>query len=423
MVLETQITNVFLKKVLLSLLIGALLGLEREYTKHQEVVGIRTFSLISLLGGIASIFAQDILKNPYIILVGLIAVSAFSLLLYFEAIKELESPGFTTNIAIILAYLLGASAGYGLFLESVFLSVVIAIVLYSRERMHKIVDQLSEKEVTDLLEFTVVLGIIYPLLPPEPIKVMGITLPLQTVWGLIVMISLINFASFLGSRYLKTRYEVPLISFFGGLISSSGTTASLATHFKNNKKLKPTIVSGFLLMTGALLIKTLGVASAFNPDSAKYLIPALIAGIIPLVTWAYYKHVKSEGKGEMDIESSFHIKKAAKYGLAILVLIMIVEIAQEITPELVIVTAFIAGTVTSTSMTLSLISLSLGGAIALPTFVLGIIMAAAGSYIGDYIILIVGDSREIIRSTWVQVTISAALMLVTFFSMVQYLGI
>lgn len=423
MVLETQLTQVFLKKVFLSLLIGALLGLEREYTKHQEVVGLRTFSLISLLGGITSIFAQDIINNHYVVLIGLIAVSAFSLLLYFEAVREPESPGFTTNIAIILAYLLGASAGYGLFLESVFLSVVIAVVLYSRERMHRIVDQLSKKEVTDLLEFTVILGIIYPLLPPESVEVMGIALPLQTVWGLIVIISLINFASFLGSRYLKTRYEVPLISLFGGLISSSGTTASLATHFKENKKIKKTITSGFLLMTGALLIKTLGVASIFNPASAKYLLPALIAGIVPLVALAYYKHVKSEEKEDMEIESPFHIKKAAKYGLAILVLIMVMEIAQEITSELVILTAFIAGTVTSTSMTLSLISLSLGGTITLSTFVIGIIMAAIGSYIGDYIILALGDAKEIIKSTWIQITVSAALMLSIFFLMIHYLGI
>lgn len=335
----------------------------------------------------------------------------------------MEYPGFTTNIAIILTYLLGAAAAYGLFLESIFLTVVISIVLYSRERMHKIVDQLSEKEVTDLLEFTVVLGIIYPLLPPEPVKVIGIALPLQTVWSLIVIISLINFASFLGSRYLRTRYEVPLISFFGGLISSSGTTASLATQFKNNKKLKKTITSGFLLMTGALLIKTLGVASIFNPASAKYLVPALVAGLIPLISVAYYKHIKSKGKGEMEIESPFHIKKAAKYGLAILVLIMVVELAQKIAPELVIITALIAGTVTSTSMTLSLISLSLGGVIALPTFIFGIIMAATGSYIGDYAILIVGDSKEIIQSTWIQVTISVILMLVTFFFMIGYVGI
>lgn len=386
-------------------------------------MGLRTFALISLLGGILSILSQQIIGNPYAVLIGLGIISIFSVLLYIEAIKELDSPGFTNNIAVILAYLLGSAAGYGLFLEAVFLSVTIAIVLYSRERLHEVVEQMTKKEVIDLLEFAVVLGIIYPLLPPNPVEVLGIMLPLQTVWFLIVVISMINFTSFLGSRYLKSRYEVPLISFLGGLISSSGTTASLATQLKCNKKLKKTISSGFLLTTGALLIKNLGVASIFNPKSAKFLIPSLIGGLIPLVIIAYYMNIKSNEKGQMQIESPFHIKKAAKFGLAILVLIAVVKIAQGINPNLVILTAFIAGTITSTSMTLSLISLSLSGAIALPTFLVGVVMATLGSYIGDYLILIIGDAKEIIKSTWIEVIVSMVLMVITFSIILAYIGI
>lgn len=287
--------------------------------------------------------------------------------------------------------------------------------------MHRIIEQMEEKEVQDLLEFAVILGIIYPLLPPNPIEVLGITIPLQTVWFLIVIISLINFFSFLGSRYLEATYEVSLISFLGGLISSSGTTASLATQFKQNKDLKRTIAAGFLLTTAALIIKNLGIASIFNPSSAGYLLPVLLAGIIPLIPIAIYKASKSNGEGKMEIESPFHIKKAAKFGLAVLIFIAVVKVVEGIAPELVIITAFIAGTITSTSMTLSLVSLSIQGAIATNTFLLGVTMATLGSYVGDYILLIIGDAGEIVKSTWIEVTASMVLIVSALILTIAYL--
>lgn len=422
MAIETQITSMFLKKVLLGLLVGALLGLEREYTKSQEVVGVRTFSLLSLLGAVSVIISQKMLQNFIPFLLGFLSALGFSLLLYFKAIEEERRPGFTTNVAIVLSYMLGAAAGYGLFLESVFLSVLISIVLYSRERMHKIVEDMTEKEVKDLLEFSVVLGIIYPLLPAEPVKMLGLTLPLQTVWILLVIISMINFISFIGSRYLQLKYEVPLISLLGGLISSTGTSASLTTQLKQSKGLENTITAGFLLVTAALLVKTLGISSIFNPAAAKFLVPPLIVGIIPLIGMAYYKIKGEEKKGEMKIESPFHIKKAAKFGLAILILIIIVDIVKGVSPELVLLTSFLAGTFTSTSMILSLITLSLGGRIELPTFTLGVVLATLGSLIGDYIIVKIGGAGEIIKMTWKTVLISTAATLLSLLILIKYFG-
>lgn len=423
MTLEIQLTDLFLQKVVLSLLVGALIGLEREYTKDHGKVGVRTFSLISLLGGVTAIFSQQITQSIYVVLIGLIIVCVFSTLLYFETIKDLSSPGFTTNITIVLAYLLGASAGYGLFMESIFLSVLIAVVLFSRERMHNLVENLTEKEVTDLLEFAVVLGIIYPLIPTEPIQIIGIPIPLKTVWALIVIISLINFASFIGSRHFKASYEVPLVSFLGGLVSASGIAASISTQLKENKGLEKTLTGGFLFAASALIIKNLGFASALNTASAKFLILPMVISIIPLLVLAFYKTREASEKSEMKITSPFHIKKAAKFGVAILLLIIIVEITQEISSGAVILTAFIAGTVSSTSMTLSLISLSLGGSITLTTFVLAEITTTVGSFLGKFFILDMGKTRTLIKNTLIPISISIALLLISFTAIYILIGV
>lgn len=421
MALEIQITKTFLEKILLSLVIGALIGLEREYTKNQEVVGIRTFSLVSLLGAVSVIVSKNIFNNFYVVLIGLIAVCGFSLFLYFSSIERGFSVGFTTNVAIIFAYIVGLIAGYGLFMEAVFVGVIIAIILYSRERMHELVEHMTKKEVNDLLEFAVVLGIVYPLIPTEPIHVLGVALPLHTVWLLIVTISLINFFSFIGSRYLKTEYEMPIVSFLGGLISTTGISASLATQFKNNKRLKNTIASGFLFAASAILIKNLLIASVFNTAAIKYLIPPMVICVAFLISIVLLKTKKDREKSKLNIKSPFHIRKAVEFGVATLVLITIIELVKGISPELVIVTALIGGIVSSTAITLSLVSLSLGGAIALPTFLFGIVMATIGSLLGNYIYLSIGKAKEIIKLTWKSILSTAFLLLATFITLFIYL--
>ncbi|MFH1257697.1 MAG: MgtC/SapB family protein, partial [Candidatus Micrarchaeota archaeon] len=48
-----------LQKLVLAVAIGAIVGLEREHTKKQTLLGLRTFSLISLLGMILTELSKD----------------------------------------------------------------------------------------------------------------------------------------------------------------------------------------------------------------------------------------------------------------------------------------------------------------------------------------------------------------------------
>ncbi len=421
MVIESQITQMFLEKIVLALVIGALLGLEREHAKSQDIVGVRTFSLLSLFGVVTVLLSQSIFQNHYLVVIGFITVCAFSLFLYPSTKDKEFSFGFTTNIALIFSYLLGSMVGYGLLIESVFIAVIVALILYSRRRIHKFVHHLTEKEVSDLLSFAILLGIIYPLLPSDPVTLFNIALPLQTVWFLIVIISLINFGSFLGSRFLKAECGVPLSSFMGGLVSATGTAASLSTQLRENKGLKKTLAAGFLFAISALIIKNLGFASLMVFESSRYLVIPLVLGALPLILLGIYRSRNGENGASLSLESPFNVQKATKFGLAILGLIIFVELVKNISPEAVIVTSFLVGIVSSTSMTLSLVSLSLSGSISLSTFLFSIITATLGSFLGNHIILIMGKAKEIVKATIVPVVISLIILLVSFLSIYFFL--
>lgn len=64
--------------VILSLSLGALIGSQREIKKQQnklyDFAGFRTFTFISLLGYMLGFISKEILKNYYIILIGLIGI-------------------------------------------------------------------------------------------------------------------------------------------------------------------------------------------------------------------------------------------------------------------------------------------------------------------------------------------------------------
>jgi uncharacterized membrane protein YhiD involved in acid resistance len=92
-----------LQPFLVALAIGLLLGFERERSHKRTLpAGSRSFALLALLGAVAATF------GPWAVIAGLVGVTALMALAYFRT--SAEDPGTTTEIAAVVAYLLGALA-------------------------------------------------------------------------------------------------------------------------------------------------------------------------------------------------------------------------------------------------------------------------------------------------------------------------
>lgn len=405
--------EIFLQKVILSILVGALLGLEREYTKKQVIVGLRTFSLISLLAAITVILSEKFMFGNYLIsIIGFIFVCAFALFLYTTAVKRKITAGITTNLAVIIAYILGLFVGLGLFAEAIFLSITTAVILFSRERMHNLVRHLTEKEVGDLLEFLILLGIVYPIIPQE-IVVYGITIPIFTIWILAVAVSLINFVAFLGARHFKAKEEIGVISFLGGLISSTISIASLINFYKQNKRLKAIMVPGFLITTAAAMIRNFALVIGSVPETAKYLLMPVAFGSSFLLISSYLKLKKKKRVAKLHISSPFNVPKAIKLGIAFLGLFIILDISQGLGSSFFFIAAFLGGMVSSTGVSISLASLLFTGEIGALTAGMGLILSIIGSISSNYIYCYINKTPEFLESI-VPVFIALIIMIVTF---------
>src|SRR3989344_1325097 len=108
MVLETSL----LVDLLLSLSIGAIMGIEREIMHQKQEVrdfgGIRTFILIALLGFIIAYLATEILHSTAAFLLGFTAFMLLVIASYILIALKTGRIGMTTEIAATIAFLLSS---------------------------------------------------------------------------------------------------------------------------------------------------------------------------------------------------------------------------------------------------------------------------------------------------------------------------
>lgn len=387
------INELFLQKIFLSFLIGALLGLEREFTSRQEIAGLRTFSLISLLGCLTVVLSAYLQAG--VILIGFAFICLFALAFYVSAKKK---AGFTTNIALVITYVLGVLSGYGLFTEAIFLAILVAIVLFSKERMHSLVRHLTGKEVGDLLEFLILLGIVYPILP-DSATVFGIGIPLMKIWWLIVLISIINFVAFIASRHFHTKYNVEIISFLGGLASSTAAAASLISLYRHNKKCLSVISASLLIATSGMLLRNFAFILVFAPQMVRVLVPPLVFATAAFVIVAVFLLHKEKSKVAMKIDSPFNVSTAAKLGGTVLVLFVLLNVATAAGMGYFFLSAFLGGMADSGGTSISLAGVVMQDPGSINSVAMGIMLACFGSAIANYLLCGAHGANQIVRKS------------------------
>ena len=93
----------------IGLLIGAERGWqERDHEDARQIAGIRTFSLAGLLGGFATLLAGELGSAVWVAL--LLALAALAVAGYVSDVRRGGDQGMTTEIALLMTFLLGSLA-------------------------------------------------------------------------------------------------------------------------------------------------------------------------------------------------------------------------------------------------------------------------------------------------------------------------
>jgi uncharacterized membrane protein (DUF4010 family) len=247
-----------LLKILISLALGALIGIERERRMKESFAGFRTFMLVCLFGLISS-YLSSILLNSLLI-ISFLFVGILAALNFYRKVIYKRGRGITTEIAFFLTFLIGVILYYESYpyIISLALAFLLTLILVLRESLHEFAHKVTTKEIEDFIIFGLVAFVIYPILPDYPIDPFGI-LKLKFIWKAIVAIFGLSFFVYSIFRVLKTK-GVLWGSVLGGLINS----IYMSNFFSSN--LKKFIAYPFLASVSSMLLRAYLLSSIINPS-------------------------------------------------------------------------------------------------------------------------------------------------------------
>ncbi len=188
-----------------AILLGALIGIEREKRKSEEtsyyIAGLRTFTLVALLGASAGWMSQTF-AAPWLLAAAFLIVGALVVAGYFvTAPSSQDGKGLTTEIAALVVFLLGAMVMLGYQELAVGLGIVTAAVLAYKQPLHGFVEKLGWDDVFAGVRLLIATFIALPLLPDEPIDPWGALNPYR-LWLLVILISGLSLVGYVLTRLL-----------------------------------------------------------------------------------------------------------------------------------------------------------------------------------------------------------------------------
>jgi uncharacterized membrane protein (DUF4010 family) len=347
--------------LLVALSIGLLIGAERERRKgsgpNRAAAGLRTFALVSLLGGLAAAIGGEAL-----LVAGAVTVGAFAVLSYLRSRDD--DPGLTTEVALATTYLLGVLA-IGQPALAGAIAVGVAALLATKRSLHRFVSSvLTEQELQSALMLLAAAIVILPMTPDHVVGPFGVLNP-RTIWRLAVLVMTIGAAGHIGGRLFGAKWGLPLSGFASGFVSSSATIGVLGSRSRREPALMSAAVAGATLSTVATVVQMIAVlAATSSPVLAAVLVPLLAGGAMALAWGAIFtlRSLRAQGLPEIPPGHAFEIRTALLFAATIsAVLLLSAAIEQYAGVDALAIAAGVAGFADTHAPAISVASLVAGG--------------------------------------------------------------
>ena len=358
--------------------LGLFLGLEREWSEKDA--GVRTLSLVALLGA-----AFETLGRPGLLVVGGLLVVAMGVVLSVRGLRSPEDGlSLTTAVTLLVAYAVGVLVGAGFLLEGVTVAVGSALVLVLKRELHGLADALSREEVRAASEFAVLAFVGYPLLPPgeRTLRVAGETVAVEprTVWAMVVFVAGIGILNYVVVQSYGSR-GIAITGFFGGLASSTAVVGSMLDHVRRRPAAADYALAAVLLANAAMALRNLAIVLAFTLSAGPLFGVALPLGVVVVGSVAVAAVVADRSESvALDLESPFTLRYALAFGGLFLAVVVAGGLAQATFGSAgFLLTALLAGLVSSAGATTSAVLLYRAGTVDPETAVLAVLLATGAS--------------------------------------------
>ena len=312
--------------------LGVLIGLERERTQKPEggFAGVRTFGLISLAGAMAA-YLDAALQRPALGLVLFAGVAALVVVSAVVTAREGDI-GITTEVSALLAFLLGSLCVYGNVTLAAGLAVASGGVLALKQWLHGLARRIETADVEATLKFAIVTVIILPLVPnenfgPPPLDVIN---PYK-IWWMVVLISGLNFASYLLVKGVGAEHGIGLTGLLGGLVSSTAVSLGFAQRSRTQPEQAPALALGILLAWSVMFFRVVLLAGLLAPVLARDLAVGLGAlGLLSVaIVLVLRRRQRSTERASVSTGANpFELGQAIRFGLVFGVVTFVAKAAQ-----------------------------------------------------------------------------------------------
>ncbi len=304
----------------LAALFGALLGLGRESSVGKEVTvtsGLRTFTLVSLMGAFAGVFYLQQSISAFIV----ISAAVSLLIIAYYVVSSLKSGqvGLTTEIVLLYTFFIGfLTVTQFISVQLVLALVVVALLILSlRDQAKKIITGVSSEEVRSFISYAVVALVILPFLPDRGFALSNIpgvqdflrgfnfslgqfaNLEIfnpRKLWFIVVLITGIDVVGYALGRLLGSKKSYIITSFVGGFVSSTSTTQSLAQKSVGSTQVNR-LVGAAVIANLASFLQVFLLVGPLSPILVLRLAPIIGAMVAAALALAVYFLSQSKSAG------------------------------------------------------------------------------------------------------------------------------
>lgn len=323
----------FFIRLLVAAGIGFVLGLERERSflpQHTEVfAGVRTFTLTAIMGFLAAFLKLYFSFWVFEVgLVGLIALSVVSHVLNFGK----GHSGGTTEVALIVTYLLGAIVLMGYMQLSLIVTVILLLLLSLKVEIKTLVGQITNNELFAFLKFVVIALLILPFLPNETYGPYAVLNPTEIGW-VIVLTSAISFVGYILVKFLGANKGILLTGILGGLVSSTAVTWNFSKKSHELQSYTRHCAIAILAASCIMIVRICIWLYLFNMAMlAKMLAPLLfilLSGIGVLIFWYKQIHEHTSPSTEVPLGNPLALADAAFFGILYAGILLLVSVSND----------------------------------------------------------------------------------------------
>ncbi|WP_264403412.1 MgtC/SapB family protein [Vibrio owensii] len=288
---EHLIWNLFV-----ALLLGAIVGTQRGWVMRNSVegsrvAGIRTFSLVGLLGGLVGILAN--LYTPLLLGFALIALVILACIAFVIQQKKSEDISITGVVSLVITFVLGSLVVSGEAVLAAAAAVITAVVLDNKKELHQALQRLQEYELDAALRLLLISIVLLPLLPNQAYGPWKALNPYE-IWWMVVLIASISFVGYFAIKIGGAKRGILFTSVFAGLSSSTALTLQFSHLSREQEGISPLLASGILLSCGTMFPRLLIVLSVLNPQLVSLLWPIVLVMMIALYLPAWWIWRRSE---------------------------------------------------------------------------------------------------------------------------------